>query len=156
AKLDRAHDHVEERGLAPLVTFGARQAPRFRPPAIAVHDQGDMAGPELGRDGGRRGAVPLGGRGPHPARPRWRGPPGTARPPRPAGRLPAIGRTAHAASLTRVRHAAASGWNAPDATAGTRRPGRCTLPGGAAAPRRPEPSPRAAARSSARPCARTA
>src|SRR4249919_1671124 len=53
ADLNCTFDDVEERGLAGLVARGPRQAALLCPAAVAVHDDRDVAGYELGRDVGR-------------------------------------------------------------------------------------------------------
>ena len=69
-ELERAHDHVEQRRLAALVTLGSRQAALLGPAAVAVHDERDVPGDQIGRDVRRRGAQPVRvGRPDGPARP---------------------------------------------------------------------------------------
>jgi hypothetical protein len=43
--------HVEERGFTRSMPFGSRQSALPSPPSVAVHDQGDVAGQKLDRDG---------------------------------------------------------------------------------------------------------
>ena len=54
AQLDRAVQHVHQRRLAGAVALGAGQPALVGPAAVAVHDDRDVLGHELGRDVGRR------------------------------------------------------------------------------------------------------
>ena len=127
----RAHEHVHQGGLADLVPLGPRQPALLRPPAVAVHHDRDVPGHQLTR------GSPAGG---------CRSGAGTAAAPDGA---PAAG----GILLKHAPHDATTGSNAPGATAGTRPPGHCTLPGACARSASLRPSrPRSSATISATVC----
>ena len=108
-------------GLPRLVALGARQAALVRPPAVAVHDDGDVAR--------------------HPLERRWRA----------GGRRSGAGTAAGTGWVrSPLDHPAGCGRRARGATGGTPRSGRCPRGGGAGRRRRRRPSRRRAGRRAAR------
>ena len=57
--LDGTVQHVKQRGFARPMPLGSRQSALPGPASVAVHDEGDVSGQELGRDA-LAGARPMG------------------------------------------------------------------------------------------------